>query len=549
MQQFLPMEVLLRDGSSILRLLLSFVETFSESLDRRDDMEFHIHQDNKISTVRRIQEIQSSEFGTEDSVVAADDDSWLDLLRVVFDILSAILSLGSNKRSPEEESLIKQLLIPLQRIAFSLSKELNRDGTSATMQQSAQEIALLIIHRHISPRGSSEKESNERSPKEAFLTALWQVSDSEDENRAVNIAYQIHRSIAFLKSMAAQTEDLSSEEVLQCMELLTPLLDDTDSYIYLNCLLMLKQLALFCFQYSHIYLEEKSNPNLHCLLHRLIADYSGVQPAIPTCRRAMFGELLLLVVRLVRRSQQTPQAAPLSSLLTVRAVLPSLKAACMKLARQRLSDEQRKLVDNHSSHDSLQVELRRTMTVRVPLSEECSRESNRKTSSTPDQQPPPSYVSELLESSDCVVLRQSALSLLAELMLLLRAEPLPFSSSSSTPSASSHSVLSLSEVLDIAHGVLRMDTSSAQSAVACRRSAAFLLGCLVMDMGESLLSPSPGSGGELLEAYRALKLAAQDKDSIVKLHAETALEWLGQAVRGSFEEEEAGWKKMLHIVG
>jgi len=83
-------------------------------------------------------------------------------------------------------------------------------------------------------------------------------------------------------------------------------------------------------------------------------------------------------------------------------------------------------------------------------------------------QPAPSNVCAVLESSDCVVLRQSALSLLSEVMLLLRAEPLPFSSSSS--SASSHTVLSLSEVLDIAHGVLRMDTSSAQSAVACRRS-------------------------------------------------------------------------------
>jgi len=70
-----------------------------------------------------------------------------------------------------------------------------------------------------------------------------------------------------------------------------------------------------------------------------------------------------------------------------------------------------------------------------------------------------------------------------------------------------------------------------------------------MDMGESLFSPAHGSGVELLEAYRALKLAVQDKDSVVKLHAETALEWLGRTVKESFFGVEEGWKKMLHIVG
>jgi len=556
LQQHLPMPVLLRDGSSILRLLLSFVETFSESLERHDDIDLHIHRDDKPIAPRKVQEIQSLETDIEESFQETDDDeSFLDLLRVVFDIILAILSLGSNKRSPEEESLIKQLLFPLQRIAFNLSRELRRDKLSFKMQQSAQDVALLIIHRHLSPGEGSVRESTERggnSAKETFFTTLRQVTDSGDENRAVNIAYQIHRSIALLKDIVVQAEELSSDDVLQCLELLTPLLDDTDSYIYLNCLLMLKQLALFCFQHGDN--SKKANPTLHCLLHRLIADYSGAELGIPIRRKAMIGELLLLVVRQVRRSQQSPQSAPLSSLLTVRAVLPSLKTACMTLARQRLSDEQRKLVDESTSQDSLQVEMRRAMTIRVQSpsnpNEESNKDSKQKNASTASvPQPSLSSLNAVLESSDCVVLRQSALSLLAELMLLLRVEPLPFSSSLSAPSASNHAVLSLSEVLDIAHGVLRMDTSSAQSAVACRRSAAFLLGCLVMDLGESLLSPAPGSGGELLEAYRALKLAAQDKDSVVKLHAETALDWLGQAVRGSFEEEEVGWKKMLHIVG
>jgi len=178
------------------------------------------------------------------------------------------------------------------------------------------------------------------------------------------IIYRHHRS-----------QDLSGEEVLRCMELLSPLLDDTDSYIYLNCLLMLKQITLFCFQHCHSQRGEKTNPTLYGLLHQIIADYSGAESSIPTRRRVMIGELLLIVVRLVRRSQQSSQAAPLSSLLTVRAMLPSLKTSCIKLARQRLSDEQRKLVDESKSHDSLRVELRREMVIRVqpqPLVKEVS---------------------------------------------------------------------------------------------------------------------------------------------------------------------------------
>jgi len=210
-----------------LRLLLSFVEaslyttiniyfcsylfiqTFSESLERIDDMDFHIQFSDKPSSVRGIQEIQSSNSDIGESFTTDDDEGSMDLLRVVFEILDAILSLGSRKRSQVEESLIMQLLIPLQRVAFNLSKEQQcMKRTSSKMQQSAQDIALLIIHRQLG--GCSENngsiENSDCTAKEKFLATLSQIADGGDENRAVNIAYQMHRSIVFLKSMAIKSE-------------------------------------------------------------------------------------------------------------------------------------------------------------------------------------------------------------------------------------------------------------------------------------------------------------------------------------------------------
>ena len=67
-----------------------------------------------------------------------------------------------------------------------------------------------------------------------------------------------------------------------------------------------------------------------------------------------------------------------------------------------------------------------------------------------------------------MLLRQSALSVLAELVVLLHSSPLPMESSDPRD-GSPHALYSLVDVLDVAGGVLKLELSRSQSSTSCRR--------------------------------------------------------------------------------
>ena len=150
--------------------------------------------------------------------------------------------------------------------------------------------------------------------------------------------------------------------------------------------------------------------------------------------RALLGESLIVIIR-----RAGPAAVPL---------VPSLVAACVKMARTRLSREDALLVD-------AVVDLSTMRVVAAPIT---SDEVDGVESSQ-------SQVAEEVDNvdreaaagaADRAILRQSALSLLAEAVVC------------SGWSASAQSTR-LFDVLDIATGVLSMETESSQIAVATRR--------------------------------------------------------------------------------
>ena len=140
---------------------------------------------------------------------------------------------------------------------------------------------------------------------------------------------------------------------MRCLE---PLVDDMDSFVYLNCLLALKQLAHFCF--FHNYGTDRRNAALTAFLRELTASYS--EGGKSGRHRAMLGELLLLVLRMARAAD--PRSTPLPSLLALRSHLPSLKEICLCMAAAR-SDPT--LIDDPLAPAGVEVDIRRSMTLNL----------------------------------------------------------------------------------------------------------------------------------------------------------------------------------------
>ena len=154
--------------------------------------------------------------------------------------------------------------------------------------------------------------------------------------------------------------------------------------------------------------------------------------------------------------------------------------------------------------------------------------------------------------ADMLLLRQSALSLLAD----------------SVTCAGWDAQKYIADVVDVACGILSLEVGHTEAARLSRRTATFLLRFIVSGLQGKLFQlggrasgsgsgssghiptsdsksttyngMSSGSaddpGSHLLVIYRALKLAADDKDSVVQFHAQNALAHIGALVRADFTD-------------
>ena len=367
---------------------------------------------------------------------------------------------------------------------------------------------------------------------------------------------------------------------MRCLE---PLLDVVDSFVYLNCLLCLKQLAHYCF--FHNYGTDRLNASLTAFLRELLRSYSTELGQVGGRHRAMLGELLLLVLRMTRSAatHSSVRSTPLPSLLAVRPHLLPLKEMCLRIARGRATRSDAALLDDPSAASRVEVNIRRSMTLSVPggaaaddvPQNQAMRKGESGTTVAAD-------VARAAEVADAVLLRQSALSVLAELVVLLHSSSLPMESSDPRD-RSSHALFSLVDVLDVAGGVLKMETSRSQSSTSCRRcvriycflhihfiwfeewllsnelvlvpsirSAAFLMRYVLCYVPPDL--PLGELGSLLKDVYRSMKTAAQDSDAVVRFNGEVALDHIGQIARSLLAlssdglESQGNLLKMLRVV-
>jgi hypothetical protein len=208
--------------------------------------------------------------------------------------------------------------------------------------------------------------------------------------------------------------------------------------------------------------------------------------------RALLAEALAVVLR------RAGAAAP--------PFIPGLVAACVKVARTRPSTADAALVD-------AAVNLR---TNRVTVGRGTDAADGSQSSADVDA---------AVAVADLAILRQSALSLLAEGVVLA-------GWSANAPSTR------LIDVVDIATGVLAMETAPSQAATSSRRSAAFLLRHLIAGLGAKLIQMDNG-GLYLKDAYRSLKLSIGDRDTVVQFHSMAALGALDEMMRGQIFFSEA----------
>ena len=397
---------------------------------------------------------------------------------MVLNVLTIILSSGRGDRSLEEESVIRQMVPPLQKIALQGFESGFSEPESQTSFQAAHDLAGVILRRQLTrlplDEGPPAEEQEEAEVK--LLKCLRALQANADDSAAK--AFDLHSCAMLLRDMAFQwkvmrryshsrdctslislcVQTLTSDEVVAAVRCLEPLLNDLDSFVYLNCLLCLKQLAHFCF--FHNYGTDRLNAALTAFLRELLRSYSTESARAGGRHRAMLGELLLLVLRMTRSAaaHSSVRSTPLPSLLAVRPHLLPLKEICLRMARGRATHSDAALLDDPSTTRRVEVDIRRSMTLSLPGG----------AADDPQNRAATADVARAAGVADAVLLRQSALSVLAELVVLLHSSSLPMESKDPRD-RSAHALYSLVDVLDVAGGVLKMESARSQSSTSCRR--------------------------------------------------------------------------------
>ena len=282
------------------------------------------------------------------------------------------------------------------------------------------------------------------------------------------------------------------------------MLRDEESFVYLNVLHAIGGLAN----------SDRARVFDH-LLAAFSADLNNISPILSLRHRGMVGEALAVVLR------RAGDAAP--------PLVPRLVSACLRVVRTRPTAAQSSAVEskvnlltmriskdddictannNNANNDNDDVVVddddddednaasrrrRRQNAVAAEAKVEAKIEASRRLTDF------------AALSADAILLRQSAVSLLAESM------------AAAGWSAARH----LADVLDVAIGILTMEAHQLQSARASRRSAAFLLRYTLAGLHDKIFVMDDGD--HLEAAYRVLKLACRDRDEVVAFHSEAGI--------------------------
>jgi hypothetical protein len=264
------------------------------------------------------------------------------------------------------------------------------------------------------------------------------------------------------------SQALTVADVEEALSILLPLLIDQESFVYLSALLVIRALAEH--QPSAVFTALLQSFANTAAPERLV---SVSYPILPQARRAMVGEALSLLLQRARALKDKRPAFHQQVLQ----LLPRLVPVCVKLARQRPSIEAARFVQERVNLSSMRLAST------VQNSEESSANglledadhvdepSADLTLSNDHHTQKGAMVADLAptaratesaeqhlnataaEAADQILVRQSAVALLTEALITAQAAASPY----------------LDDALDIACGVLTMETGYTQSARAARR--------------------------------------------------------------------------------
>jgi len=444
LQGYVPIAVLLRDGSKVIELLESFLVS---NLAQLDEDEIHSLEARPSPLIEEVQ----------DTVMPSERR---ETLSSVLAILNGMLSLGTTTRSDEEERALKRLLPLLQQVSIH-----ERDPQLA---QAAGDIALMLLTRATS--NSSTFPLPQTDGNTAIQRALNEMEQLLTSDSPAMRALGVRNIVVALRE---RSEPLESAEVERTLHMLQSLLSDSESFVYLNSLHAIGVLSIR--HRAKVFADLLSIFSNEDEAERRVRDR-----AVSSLRsKALVAEALVVVLR---------RAGQLGAQL----VTPLLVTACIRVARVRPLTEHEEAVEQ-------QVDLR-TMKMHSAGGAEVDEEK----------------IDKAAFGADAALLRQSSVSLLAEAMTVAGWGGSRF----------------VYDVLDVAIGILQMETKYSQIARASRRSASFLLRHLISNLDEKLIAME--NGGELLRcAYKALKLSANDSDTVVAFHSQVALAAIDELVRAS----------------
>jgi L-amino acid N-acyltransferase YncA len=256
--------------------------------------------------------------------------------------------------------------------------------------------------------------------------------------------------------------------VEDALSALVPLLIDQESFVYLSALLVIRALAEH--QPSVVFTALLQSFANTAAPERLV---SVSYPILPQARRAMVGEALSLLLQKARALKDKRPAF----YQQVLQLLPRLVPVCVKLARQRPSTEAARLVQERVNLSSMRIASMEQNSEEISanwLLEDADRigkPSADLTLSNDRHAQSGTMVADLTptaratglaeqhlnaaaaEAADQILVRQSAVALLTEALITAQAAAYPY----------------LDDALDIACGVLTMETGFTQSARAARR--------------------------------------------------------------------------------
>jgi len=379
----------------------------------------------------------------------------------VLQIIQSIVLLGNSRRSCEEEQLLRQLLQPLQCIATNES--------NLEISQLATDLSLLLLSR-TSSLDSFVKNIASSDNSDTFIDVLMQnqrefLSHDIPAFRGLGI----RNIIVALNSSTA----VSMDDTVTSLRILLHMLNDIDSFVYLHVIKAISIVAQFNRQkVSGLLLDGFANGTITLESTNIDLDIR---------QRSLIGDALSLIIRRTGHVLTTEGSVYVIGCLAVlrHVALPSATANSTIDDKFDLSSV--RFLDKDNTVNELMEGNEDTMYAIV--------------------------------SAENILLRQSALSLLAEVI------------AHSGYDAERHLV----EVIDIARTVLLVEYRRNQSNAAMRRSAIFLIKYIVVKINHRLFS-AQHAGYHLKSIYTCLKLARNDCDQVVKFQADNCIEYFNQLV-------------------